>query len=53
MSGLTMFWIIFTLFWIWIIYEGWRAPMMRENEDGSFTTIRPVKKFRDLFKKRK
>jgi hypothetical protein len=27
--------------------------MMRENEDGTYTTIRPEKKFRDLFKKKK
>jgi hypothetical protein len=53
MSGITMFGIVFVLFWIWIIYEGWRAPMMRENEDGTYTTIRPEKKFRDLFKKKK
>jgi len=53
MDGLSIFSIFFTLLWAWIIYEGWRAPMMKENEDGSFTTIRPAKKFRDLFKKRK
>jgi hypothetical protein len=53
MDGLSIFSIFFTLLWVWIIYEGWRAPMMKENEDGSFTTIRPAKKFKDLFKKRK
>ena len=52
MSGITIFGIVFVLFWIWIIYEGWRAPMMRENEDGTYTTIIPEKKFRDLFKKK-
>jgi hypothetical protein len=53
MNGLTIFWILFIVFWIWIIYEGWRAPMMRENEDGTYTTIKPTKKLSDLFKKRK
>ena len=53
MTGLTIFWIIFTLFWVWIIYEGWRAPLMRENEDGTYTTIRGEKKLSDLFKKKK
>jgi hypothetical protein len=27
--------------------------MMRENEDGSWTTIKPTKKLSDLFKKKK
>jgi hypothetical protein len=52
MGGLTIFGIVFVLFWGWVIYEGWRAPLMRENEDGSFTTIRPEKKLSDLFKKK-
>ena len=53
MSNLTFFAIGFIIFWIWIIYEAWRAPMMRENEDGSYTTIRGEKKLSDLFKKKK
>ena len=40
-----------TLFVLWIGYSGWAAPLMRENEDGSWTTLRPEKKFSDLFKK--
>ena len=32
-------------------YSGWASPLMRENEDGSWTTLRPEKKFSDLFKK--
>jgi hypothetical protein len=50
MSNLTTFAIGFIAFWIWILYEAWRAPLMRENEDGSYTTIRPEKKLKDLFK---
>ena len=53
MSGLTSLILVSLLFWIWIFYEAWRAPMMRENEDGSWTTIQPTKKISDLFKKKK
>lgn len=52
MLGLLIFgglWLALTL---WVIYEFWRAPMMRENEDGSWTTIKPTKKLSDLFKKK-
>jgi hypothetical protein len=53
MSNLTTFAIGFIAFWIWILYEAWRAPLMRENEDGSYTTIRGEKKLSDLFKNKK
>jgi len=39
------------IFILWMIYSGWSAPLMKENEDGSWTTLRPEKKFSDLFKK--
>jgi hypothetical protein len=45
--------IIIVLFAIWLCFEVWRAPLMRENEDGSWTTIKPTKKLKDLFKKKK
>jgi hypothetical protein len=38
------------VFVLWMGYSGWAAPLMRENEDGSWTTLRPQKKFSDLFK---
>jgi hypothetical protein len=53
MSGLTIFWVVFALFWVWIIYEGWRAPMMEEQPDGTYKQIKPEKKLSDLFKKNK
>jgi hypothetical protein len=53
MSGTTALIIASIVFWIWIFYEAWRAPLMRENEDGSWTTIKPTKKLSDLFKKKK
>lgn len=53
MSGLTIFWVVFALVWVWIIYEGWRAPMMKEQPNGTYKTIRPAKKLSDLFKKNK
>jgi len=36
--------------YFWIAYEMWRAPLLEENEDGSYTTIKPAKTWRDLFK---
>jgi hypothetical protein len=53
MNGLTALILTSIIFWIWIFYEAWRAPMMRENEDGSYTTIRPERKLSDLLKKKK
>ena len=44
--------IIIVLFTLWLCFEVWRAPLMRENEDGSWTTIRPAKKLSDLFKRK-
>lgn len=51
MTG-TLIVIAIVLFVLWMVYSGWSAPLMRENQDGSFTTIRPEKKFSDLFKKK-
>jgi hypothetical protein len=53
MSGLTILIGVSLLLWVWVIYEGWRAPMMEEQPDGSWKTIKPEKKFSDLFKKKK
>ncbi len=38
---------------LWLSFEIWRAPLMRENPDGSWTKITETKKFSDLFKKKK
>lgn len=53
MMGLIIFGGVFVGLTLWVVYEFWRAPMMEEIEDGSLRTIRPAKKFSDLFKKRK
>jgi hypothetical protein len=45
--------VIITIFFLWLCFEIWRAPMLRENEDGSWTTIKPANKLKDLFKKKK
>jgi hypothetical protein len=37
------------LFAIWLTFEIWRAPLMQENEDGSWTELKPTKK---LFKRK-
>jgi hypothetical protein len=53
MNGISILIFVSLILWVWIAYEVWRAPFMKENEDGTYTTIRPEKKFRDLFKKKK
>ena len=37
---------------IWIAFQIWKAPLLRENPDGSWTTIEESKKIMDLFKKK-
>ena len=37
---------------IWIAFQIWKAPLLRENPDGSWTTIEKSKKIMDLFKKK-
>ena len=35
---------------LWIGFEIWRAPLLKEEEDGSWKTIKPTKSWKDLFK---
>jgi hypothetical protein len=44
--------IIIVLIFLWIAFEMWKAPLLRENPDGSWTTIRKEKKITDFFKKK-
>ena len=37
---------------LWIAFQIWKAPLLRENPDGSYTTIKESKKIMDLFKKK-
>ena len=37
---------------LWISFEMWKSPLLRENPDGSWTTIRKERKIIDLFKKK-
>jgi hypothetical protein len=37
---------------IWIAFEIWKSPLLKENPDGSWTTIRKEKKIMDFFKKK-
>ena len=37
---------------VWIAFQIWKAPLLRENPDGSWTTIQESKKIMDLFKKK-
>jgi hypothetical protein len=37
---------------LWLGYEMWRAPLLEEQEDGTWKTIKPTKSLRNLFKKK-
>ena len=37
---------------LWFAFEMWKAPLLRENPDGSYTTIQKEKKIMDFFKKK-
>ncbi len=37
---------------LWLAYEMWKAPLLEEKADGSWTTIRKEKKIMDFFKKK-
>jgi hypothetical protein len=37
---------------LWIAFEMWKSPLLKENPDGSYTTITKEKKIIDLFKKK-
>jgi len=37
---------------LWIAFEIWKEPLLRENPDGSWTTIEKSKKIMDLFNKK-
>ena len=39
---------------LWMAYELWRAPLLRQDrEDGPFITVRPKRKLSNLFKRKK
>ena len=44
--------VCFILFIVWLVFEMWRAPLMKENEDGSWTELKPSRKLKDLFKRK-
>jgi len=39
---------------LWMAYELWRAPLLRQDkDDGPFITVRPQRKLKNLFKRKK
>lgn len=50
MLGLLIFGGILVSLTLWVAYEVWRAPLLEEQNDGSWKTIKPTKKLKDLFK---
>ena len=45
--------VVLLLFLIWLVYEAWKAPMYKQNSDGSYTQLTAPKKLSDLFKRKK
>ena len=43
--------VFFIVVSLWLAFEIWRAPVGEETEQG-FKTIKPAKKFSDLWRKR-
>ena len=37
---------------LWMTFEMWKSPLLRENPDGSWTTLRKERKIMDFFKKK-
>ena len=44
--------VCFILFAIWLTFEMWRAPLMKENEDGTWIELKPSRKLKDLIKRK-
>ena len=40
------------VFALWFSFQIWKAPLLKENPDGSWTTIEKEKEIMDLFKKK-
>jgi len=37
---------------LWMAFEMWKAPLLRQNPDSSWTTLQKEKKIMDFFKKK-
>ena len=37
---------------LWMAFEMWKSPLLEENPDGSWRTIRKERKIMDFFKKK-
>lgn len=46
----TIIGVLIIIYILWMLYAMWSAPLMKENEDGSWTTIRNERTLKDLFK---
>lgn len=44
--------ILVITFILWMCYEIWRAPLVKEDESGNVTVITGTKKLRELFKRK-
>jgi hypothetical protein len=37
---------------LWMCFEIWRAPLLEQQTDGSWKTIKPAKTLKSLFKRK-
>lgn len=37
---------------IWMAFEMWRAPMLKEEDNGTWKTVKPTKSLKDFFKRK-
>ena len=49
---ITFLTIVLVTLGFWLLYEAWRCPLYKENQDGSWTEVTPPKKLSDLFKRK-
>ena len=52
MSGYFIAGILFIIIGLWIAFEIWRAPLLKQKVDGNYKIIKARKNFSDLFKKK-
>lgn len=53
MTTLQIIGLVFVIISLWMAFEMWRAPLYREEGNGTWTELEPPKKLSDLFKKKK
>jgi hypothetical protein len=53
MTEIKIIGIVFLFVSVWIAFEIWRAPIYKEESDGSYRELKSTKKLSNFFKRRK